>query len=45
VDWLRAAVRRPLDRLVARLRAGGMSDQPYQDGKQIPEDNQEKRFF
>ena len=24
VDWLRAAVRRPLDRLIARLRAGGM---------------------
>jgi hypothetical protein len=45
VDWLRAAVRRPLDRLIARLRAGGMSDQPYQDGKQIPEDDQEKRFF
>jgi len=38
IGWLRAAVRRPLDRLVLRLRGRGLSDQPYTDRQSRPGD-------
>ena len=32
IDWLRRLVRRPLDRLVTRLKTEGVKDTPYDDG-------------